>query len=117
MELAKEIFIILENKQMQSFVNIITGDGSWFMCLYTQNSQQVISKDDLTEKAVQTNILKELMITIFFKRKGVIDAHFLEKGVKFNSSYFINKIERIKDIIYSGGRGYRHPRKVLHFYS
>ena len=56
MELAKEIFIILENKQMQSFVNIITGDGSWFMCLYTQNSQQVISKDDLTERTNDNNL-------------------------------------------------------------
>lgn len=114
-DMAKEMLIILENDQRQNFVNIITGDESWFMYVYTQNSQWVISKDDLIEKVAKTNMQKKLMVTIFFNGKGIIDVDYLEKGVKFNSLYFINIIERIKNTIYPGGRGYKHPRKVLHY--
>lgn len=55
------------------------------------------------------------MVTILFNGKHVIVVDFLEKEVKFNSSYFINIIERIKNQISPGGRWYRYQRKGLHY--
>lgn len=43
----------------KDFNNIITGDESWFLYEYTQSTQWVLSREDLIDKVVKTNMQKK----------------------------------------------------------
>lgn len=112
---AKSMLKILQSEQRTKFDNIITGDESWFLYQYTQSSQWVISKDELLNRIIKTNMQRKMMVTIFFNGNGCVIVDFLPKGVKFNSDYFINIIKQIDEKIYPDGRPSRCVRKILHY--
>lgn len=113
--LAKSMLEILHSEQRTHFCNIVTGDESWFLYQYTQSSQWVISKDELINRTIKTNMQRKMFVTIFFNGDGVVLVDFLPKGAKFNSDYFINIIEQIDEKMYPQGRSPRCARKVLHY--
>lgn len=113
--LAKQILPILQNEKRTHYANIYTGDESWFLFEYTQNTQWVLSKENLVEKIPKTNMQKKIMLTIFFNGYGPTVIDFLPKNMKFNGDYFINIIEQIKNQVYPEGRPFRTARKILHF--
>lgn len=113
--ISKEMLQILQKEQRAHFMNILTGDESWFLYEYTQSSQWVLSKDDLLNKVVKTNMQKKMFVTIFFNGNGLVLVDFLPKGRKFNSDYFINIINNIDEEIYPQGREKHAVKKLLHY--
>ena len=49
-DIAKSMLPLLVNEKRTRFANIYTGDESWFLFEYTQNTQWVLSKENIIEK-------------------------------------------------------------------
>ena len=113
-DIAKSMLPLLVNEKRTHFANIYTGDESWFLFEYTQNTQWVISKENLIEKVRKTNFEKKIMLTVFFNGLGPTVINFLPINMKFNGSYFIDIIEEIKNKVYPNGRPFRTARKILY---
>lgn len=114
-ELANQMLDVLRKEQRTHFQNIYTGDESWFLFEYCQQTQWVLSKEDLLTRTRKTNMQRKIMLTVFFNGNGPVIIDYLPKGMKFNGSYFINILCQMKNEIYPQGRPQHAPRKFLHF--
>ena len=61
--------VIFRNKQRTHFQNIYTGEESWFLFEYSQQTQWILSKEDLLTKALKTNMKRKIMLTVFLTVK------------------------------------------------
>lgn len=115
LQFSKPMLDILQQEKKTNFCNIITGDESWFIYEYTQNTQWVLSKEELLTKVVKTNMQKKKMVTIFFNGKGLVTINFKPKDTKYNSDYFINIIDNVYNEVYPKGFKKHAPKKFIHF--
>jgi hypothetical protein len=71
-----------------NFVNIITGDESWYYWSYEHQSQGSTSRDTVPTRTPQKIDTKQSMFTLIFSGYGLLTLNQLPKGQKMNSQYF-----------------------------
>jgi histone-lysine N-methyltransferase SETMAR len=75
-----------------NFVNIVTGDESWYYWSYAHTSQWSPSRDNVPTRTQQKIDSKKSMFTLIFSGHGLLALVDLPKGQKLNSQYFCDVV-------------------------
>lgn len=89
---SKILLKILENSRKNGFVDIITGDESWFIYYYQYDSKWVVETDTIPEKVKPNRYDRKTMLTIFIGIDGLVFRDVKPENMNMNSDYFINNI-------------------------
>lgn len=115
-KISKEIFKCLQKAKKHNYAFILTGDECWFEYTYNYKQKWVLLDDNTNDFTRPSDIQKKTMITCFFNGNGLQIIDVKPKGVKINSSYFIDhvisKLEKL-DIVYKAKR--QKQMMMLHY--
>ena len=75
-----------------NFVNIITGDESWYYWSYEYQSQWSTSRDTVPTRTLQKSDSKKSMFTLILSGYGLLTLNQLPKGQKMNRKYFCDVV-------------------------
>ena len=96
-DMSKSILKILEKAEKKNFINIMTGDESWFYFNYQSSHMYAASRDEVPTSTQKKIDSEKIMLTMFFNGNSLLCIDFLPKGKKYNQRYFIDNI--IEEII------------------
>ena len=83
---------LLEKSKKVGYVNIVTGDESWFTCTCAIKGSWVCPEDDNPEFDASKICVEKVMLTVIWGVKGMHVINFLPKDQNLNSEYFIENI-------------------------
>jgi hypothetical protein len=86
--LLKALKVDAKNK----FVNIITGDESWYYCSHEHQSQWSISRATVPTRTFHKIDITKSMFTRIFSGHGLLTLNQLPKGQKMNGQYFCDVV-------------------------
>lgn len=89
---ALELKSILVSESQKDFINLITGDQSWFFLSYEPAKKWSISKDDVPFRVSKSICTEKVMITVMFSKNRIFHIDMMKKGQSFNTEYFINNV-------------------------
>ena len=89
---AKELLTVLLACQKINWLNIITGDQSWFQLSYGIEGAWLNEDDERPECDGCKIQLTKIMVTFIWGVHGIFLIDFLPEGEKYNSSYFIENV-------------------------
>jgi hypothetical protein len=90
--LSTDILKILKENQETGFVNIITGDESWFYFEYLHQSVWVPSRDEVPERIKQKIDMKKCLISAIWSVNGIHSLLDVPKETIHNTTFFCNVV-------------------------
>ena len=87
-----EILEILKKAAKKNFINIMTGDESWFYLKYESSFMYSSSPEKVPHRTSMTISSEKFMVTMFFNGNSLLCCDILPKGHKYNQRYFIDHI-------------------------
>jgi histone-lysine N-methyltransferase SETMAR len=70
----------------------MTGDESWFVCLYPSDHMFASWRENVIPRQKQTIASRKIMLTIFFSGTSLISLNALPHGQTYTKEYFIDNI-------------------------
>lgn len=89
---AKELLTVLLACQKINWLNIITGDQSWFQLSYGIDGAWLDDGEERPECDGSKIQLTKIMVTFIWGVHGIFLIDFLPEGESYNSSYFIENV-------------------------
>jgi histone-lysine N-methyltransferase SETMAR len=83
--------ILLKNKQY-GFLNIVTGDESWFYLFYPPSSKWIKKEEDRPVMESMSHLSKKVMVTICFSSTGLRHLFTLPHGQTMNAKSFVDYV-------------------------
>ena len=87
-----EILEILKKSEKKYFIDIMTGDESWFYLKYQSSYMYAASRDKVEYRTSMEISTEKIMVTMFFNGNSLLCLDLLPKKNKFNQQYFIDYI-------------------------
>jgi histone-lysine N-methyltransferase SETMAR len=88
---------ILRFEEHKRFHRIITGDEFWFHLDYSSDHIWACADDNVPQRVSRQIRSEKVMLTVFWSTRGPILVKWIERGQRFNTTYFINEI--INDLV------------------
>jgi hypothetical protein len=89
---SKMLLDMLQLYAEHNFEGIKTGDESWFLYTTYGDLTFATSAREVVPRAKQNISAMKTMVTIFFTSTRLLVLHFIPKGSKFNSDYFVDTV-------------------------
>ena len=92
LNMSKDLLQILGKSKENGFVDIISGDESWFIYYYQHERKWMIDTDNIPEIVVPSRFDRKTMVTIFIGIEGLVFRTVKPANKCWNSEYFINNV-------------------------
>jgi hypothetical protein len=89
---SRALLELLRREQENNFEHVVTGDESWFVLHYPNESIWVESRDEVPVRIKQTIDAEKCLISILWFVSGIHSLVDIPKGESYNSAFFCNVV-------------------------